>query len=107
MSNLTTIKSDADYAAVLAEIERLVDADPAPNTPDANRLELLGLVANAYEAKAFPINLPDAVEAIKFRMEQQGLSPRDLVPYIGSRSKVSEILSRKRTLTLTMVRSLH
>jgi HTH-type transcriptional regulator/antitoxin HigA len=107
MFNLTAIKSEADHAAVIAEIEKLIDADPAPNTPEADRLELLTLVANAYEAKAFPTNIPDAVEAIKFRMEQQDLAPRDLVPYIGSRSKVSELLSRKRPLTLSMVRALH
>jgi len=107
MFNLTAIKSGDDHANVLAEIEKLIDADPAPNTPEADRLELLSLVANAYEAKAFPTDIPDAVEAIKFRMEQQDLAPRDLVPYIGSRSKVSEVLSRKRPLTLSMVRSLH
>ena len=107
MVNLSTIKSEADYAAVLEEIEKLIDADPAPNTPEADRLDLLTLVANDYEAKEFPTELPDAVEAIKFRMEQQDLAPRDLVPYIGSRSKVSEILSRRRPLTLAMVRSLH
>jgi HTH-type transcriptional regulator / antitoxin HigA len=107
MLNLSTIKSEADYAAVLEEIEKLIDADPAPNTPKADRLDLLTLLANDYEAKKFPTELPDAVEAIKFRMEQQDLAPRDLIPYIGSRSKVSEILGRKRPLTLSMVRSLH
>lgn len=107
MFNLTAIRSEEDYARVIAEIEKLIDVDPQTGTPEANQLELLTLVANAYEAKAFPSNIPDAVEAIKFRMEQERLSPRDLIPYIGSRSKVSEILSRKRQLTLAMVRSLH
>src|ERR1700753_1763137 len=107
MFNLTAIKSEEDYEKVLAEIEKLIELDPRAGTPEANQLELLTLVANAYEARAFPSTIPDAVDAIRFRMEQQGLSPRDLVPYIGSRSKVSEVLSRKRPLTLGMVRSLH
>lgn len=108
MANLATIKTRADHAAVLKEIERLIDADPAPNTPESDRLNLLALIADDYEAKLFQTAVPpDAVEAIKFRMEQQDLAPRDLIPLIGSRSKVSEILSRKRPLTLTMVRSLH
>ena len=107
MVNLSTIKSEADYAAILEEIEKLIDADPAPNTQEADRLDLLTLLANDYEAKEFPAELPDAVEAIKFRMEQQDLAPRDLIPYIGSRSKVSEVLARKRPLTLSMVRALH
>ena len=107
MVNLSTIKSEADYAAILEEIEKLIDADPAPNTREADRLDLLTLLANDYEAKEFPTELPDAVEAIKFRMEQQDLAPRDLIPYIGSRSKVSEVLARKRPLTLSMVRALH
>ena len=107
MFNLTAIKSVEDYAKVIAEIEKLIDLDPQAGSTEANQLELLTLVANAYEAKAFPSTTPDAIEAIRFRMEQQGLSPRDLVPYIGSRSKVSEVLNRKRPLTLAMVRSLH
>ena len=107
MVNFATIKNEADHAAVLEEIEKLIDADPAPDTPAADRLNLLSLIASDYEARAFPTQIPDAVEAIKFRMEQQDLAPRDLIPYIGSRSKVSEILSGKRPLTLSMVRSLH
>jgi HTH-type transcriptional regulator/antitoxin HigA len=107
MFNLTAIKSDEDYEKVIAEIEKLIDLDPQTGSAEANQLELLTLVANAHEAKAFPSTIPDPVDAIRFRMEQQGLSPRDLIPYIGSRSKVSEVLGRKRPLTLTMVRSLH
>ena len=100
-------KSEADYAAVLEEIEKLIDADPAPNTPEADRLDLLALLANDYEAKEFPTELPDAVEAIKFRMEQQDLAPRDLIPYIGSRGERTEVQNRKIPLTLSMVRALH
>jgi HTH-type transcriptional regulator/antitoxin HigA len=107
MGKLTTIKSEADHAAILEEIEKLIGADPAPNTPEADRLNLLGLIASDYEARVFPTQVPDAVDAIRFRMEQQDLAPRDLIPYIGSRSKVSEVLSRKRPLTLPMVRALH
>lgn len=101
------IKSAADYEEALAEVERLVERDPAPGTPDADRLELLALLIQNYEARLAPARLPDPVEAIRFRMEQQGLTQRDLVPFIGSRGKVSEVLSGKRPLTLSMIRALH
>lgn len=101
------IKSDTDYEAVLAQIECLLDRDPAAGTPDAEELELLTVLARDYESKHFPATVPDAIEAIRFRMEQQNLTQRDLVPFMGSRSKVSEILSGKRPLTLSMIRALH
>lgn len=101
------IKNVADYEEALTEVERLVDRDPAPGTPDADRLELLTLVIRNYESRLVPTRLPDPIEAIRFRMEQQGLAQRDLVPFIGSRSKVSEVLARKRPLTLSMIRALH
>jgi HTH-type transcriptional regulator / antitoxin HigA len=104
---IRVIKTDAEYTAALSEIERLMDQDPAPNTPPGARLELLALLVQQYEAGLFPTELPDPIAAIEFRMEQQGLAPRDLVPYIGSRSKVSEVLARKRPLTLSMTRALH
>lgn len=104
---IRVIKTESDYAVALAEIERLVDLDPNAGTPEAEKLELLTLLVQDYESKNFPINTPSPIEAIRFRMEQQGLSPRDLVPYIGSRSKVSEVLSGKRPLTLSMIRALH
>jgi HTH-type transcriptional regulator/antitoxin HigA len=100
------IKHDDEYRKALAEIEGLVALDPAPNTGAAERLELLTLLVEHYEAQRFPIELPDAVDAIEFRMEEQGLIQKDLVPFIGSRSRVSEILARKRPLTLQMIRSL-
>ena len=110
-SELKALLPEADFVVLTCplttETEKLIDADPAPNTQEADRLDLLILLANDYEAKEFPTELPDAVEAIKFRMEQQDLAPRDLIPYIGSRSKVSEVLARKRPLTLSMVRALH
>jgi HTH-type transcriptional regulator/antitoxin HigA len=76
-------------------------------TPEGDRLDVLATLVEAWEAKHYPLDLPDAVEAIKYHMDQQGLAPRDLIPFIGSRNRVYEILSRKRPLTLAMVRRLH
>jgi HTH-type transcriptional regulator/antitoxin HigA len=104
---IKVIKSASEYEEVLREVERLVERDPALGTPDADRLELSALLIRDYESRQVPARLPDPIEAIRFRMEQQGLTQRDLVPYIGSRSKVSEVLSRKRPLTLSMIRALH
>ena len=101
------IKTAVDHAAVLQEISALMAADPALDTPDGDRLDVLVTLVQAYEAKHFPIELPDAIEAIKFRMEQQGLTPRDLEPMIGSRGRVSEVLSGKRRLSMAMVWRLH
>lgn len=101
------IKTDSDYRNALAEIDSLLDRDPDPGSSDADRLELLTLLVQDYESQIFQVSLPDPVDAILFRMEQQSLSQKDLVPYIGSRSKVSEVLSGKRPLSLSMVRALH
>jgi HTH-type transcriptional regulator/antitoxin HigA len=101
------IKNGAQYDATLAEIDYLLDLDPDPGTEEADRLELLTLLVEVFEQKRFPIELPDPIEAIKFRMEQQDLPQRDLVPYIGSKSKTSEVLSGKRPLSLPMIRALH
>src|SRR5215208_551329 len=101
------IKNEADYEAALAAIENLMDLDPDPGSPEAEELELRTLLIQDYESKTFEIGMPDPIDAIQFRMEQQDLSQRDLVPYVGSRSKVSEVLSRKRPLTLNMIRALH
>jgi len=101
------IKSEADYASALAEISELMDRNPQPGTPEADKLEVLGVLVQEYEFKAFPVESPDPIDALQFRMEQQDLTPRDLIPFIGSRSKVSEVLSRKRPLTMSMVRALH
>src|SRR5713101_2427798 len=101
------IKSEKEYEKALAEINTLIDRDPDPGTPEADRLELLTLLVESYESETFPKRVPEPLEAIRFRMEQQGLKQRDLVPYIGSPSKVSEVLSGKRPLTLSMMRSLH
>ncbi len=101
------IKTEADYRNTLREIDSLITLDPMPGTEEAERLELLTLVVRDYEAKQFPVAKPDPVDALQFRMEQQGLTQRDLIPFLGSRSKVSEILARKRPLTLSMIRALN
>ena len=104
---IRVLRTEPEYQAALAAIEALMDLDAAPGTSAAERLELLTLLVEDYEKREVPSSLPDPVEAIRFRMEQQGLKQTDLVPFIGSRSKVSEVLSRKRSLTLSMMRALH
>jgi HTH-type transcriptional regulator / antitoxin HigA len=99
------IKTRRDYRRALKEIEGLMDAEPG--TPEGDRLDLLATLVEAWEAKHYRIDLPDPVEAIKYHMEQKGLEPRDLAPYIGSRNRVYEVLNRKRALTLRMVWRLH
>jgi HTH-type transcriptional regulator/antitoxin HigA len=101
------LKSKAEYEAALAEIARLIDLDPQAKTLEAEQLELLALLVGNYETKTFPKTAPDPIDAILFQMEQHNLTPRSLIPFIGSRSKVSEVLSRKRPLTLSMIRALH
>lgn len=102
---LLPIRSKIDYEKALQEIESLFDA--APNTPDFDRLDVLSTLVEAYEKSHFPIELPDPIEAIQYYMETRGWSRRDLESCIGSRSRVSEVLSRKRTLTLEMIRKLN
>jgi HTH-type transcriptional regulator/antitoxin HigA len=99
------IRTKDDYRAALKEIEGLMDA--GTGTPRGERLDVLATLVEAYEKKRFPIDLPDPVEAIKFRMEQSGLGASDLVPMIGRLNRVYEVLGRKRTLTLPMIRALH
>jgi HTH-type transcriptional regulator / antitoxin HigA len=98
------IKSESDYRAALSEVERLWDAEP--DTLEGDRVEVLSTLIEAYEEKHHPIPAPDPIAAILFMVEQKGLTRRDLEPAIGSRSGVSEILNRKRPLTLPMVRAL-
>ena len=85
------IKNDADYETALAELEELIDANPAVGTPEADHLAILSLVIGKYEEEAYPVELPDPIEAIRLAMDERALSQRDLIPYIGSRSRVSEI----------------
>lgn len=101
------ITSKTEYEQSLAEVERLVALDPVPESTDGERLRLLAMLVETYEKEQFVFEKPDPIEAILFRMEEQGLKQADLIPYIGSKSKVSEILSRKRPLTLSMIRALH
>ncbi|ABW27114.1 helix-turn-helix domain-containing protein [Acaryochloris marina] len=99
------IRTKADYQAALKEIEMLFDAPP--NTPAYDRLDILSTLVEAYEERHFPIEAPDPIEAILYYMDTRGLSRRDLEPCLGSRARVSEILSRKRSLTLEMIRKLN
>jgi HTH-type transcriptional regulator / antitoxin HigA len=99
------IRTEADYRSALKEIEALFDA--APNTPDYDRLDVLSTLVDAYEKKHFAIELPDPIAAIQYYMEARGWSRRDLETCLGSRARVSEVLSRKRSLTLEMIRKLH
>jgi len=103
--DIKPIKTEADYQAVLEEIEKLFDA--ALDTPEGDRLEVLVTLVEAYEEKHYSIPMPDPIEAILYHMESRGLTRRDLQPYIGSRARVSEVLNRKRPLTMEMIRNLH
>jgi HTH-type transcriptional regulator/antitoxin HigA len=99
------IKSTRDYRRTLKEIEGLMRAKR--NTPHGDRLDVLVTLVEAWEIKRYPFDLPDAVEAIKYHMEQKGLKPQDLIPFVGGRNRVYEVLARKRPLTLKMIRRLH
>lgn len=100
------IKTDQDYDSAIAAVVKLIAVDPQPNTKEADQLEILSVLIEKYEEKHFPISIPTAIEAIKFRMEQLNLRPTDLIPYLGSASRVSEVLSGKRKLTISMIKSL-
>jgi len=101
------LRSEDDYRAAMLEISTFFENEPEPGTPEGDHFDILLTLAEAYEAKHFPVDLPDPVEAIKFRMEQGGLTPKDLQPMIGRMNRVYEILNRKRPLTLAMIRKLH
>lgn len=99
------IKTDTDYRAALVKIENMMMA--APDSPEGECLDILSTLVEAYEKKHYPLDLPDSVEAIKFEMEQKGLTVKDLEPMIGKSNRVYEILNRKRSLTLKMIWNLH
>jgi HTH-type transcriptional regulator / antitoxin HigA len=99
------VKTKADYRAALKQIETMMAAEL--DTPEGDRLDVLVTLVEAYENKHHRLDLPDPVEAIKFRMEQKGMTPKDLVPMIGRINRVYEILGRKRPLTLAMIQRLH
>ncbi len=102
MMEIRPLRSEADYDAALSDIALYFDSEPAPGTKEADRFDLLALVIADYETKHWPIDPPDPVEAIKYRMSQAGFRQRDLAALLGSRSRASEILARKRPITLEM-----
>lgn len=104
-AELKPIRTEADYENALEEIEELWGAKSG--TPDGDRLDVLGTLVDAYEAQHYPMGLPDPIDAILFRMEQQGLTRKDLEPILGSRGRVAEVLNRKRGLSIEMIRNLH
>lgn len=99
------IKTEKDYEQALHRLEAIFDAKP--NTPEGDELEVLGILIDEYEQSYFPIGLPDPIEAIKFRMEQMNYNQNDLANVIGLKSRASEVLNRKRKLSLSMIRNLH
>ncbi len=104
-ADLKPIRSKADYEKALADVERLWGAKSG--TPAGDRLDVLATLIDANEAEHYPMDPPDPIEAIKFRMEQQGLTRKDLEPLIGTRTRVAEVLNRKRSLSIAMIRRLH
>ncbi|HLR77952.1 MAG TPA: transcriptional regulator [Burkholderiaceae bacterium] len=105
--NIHPIRTDHDYRRALRQLSAAFDNEPEPGTPEGDHFEILLLLVQAYETEHESIAPPDPVEAIKFRMDQQGLTVRDLVPSIGRTNRVYEVLSGKRSLTLNMIRKLH
>lgn len=102
--NIHPIKTEEDYQKALDRLEIIFNAEP--ETPEGDELEVLSILIENYEDESFPIEMPDPIEAIKFRMEQLGMKQNDLVKYVGFRSRVSEIFSKKRKLSLNMIRNL-
>ena len=105
--NIHPIRTKADYKRALRELSAYFNDEPEPGSEEGDRFEILTTLVEAYEAKHFRIEAPDPIEAIRFRMEQGGLSVKDLVPSIGQPNRVYEVLNRKRGLTLEMIRNLH
>jgi len=105
MADVKPIRTKRDYESAMAEIEKLWGAKSG--TPKGDRLDVLATLVDVYDAEHFPMDAPDPVEAIKFRMEQQGLTRKDLEGIIGSRGRISEVLDRKRGLSIAMIRKLH
>ena len=105
MSVQTLIKTEEEYQQALTRLEHLMDA--VPGTPEFDELELLSAIVELYEEEHYPMNMPDPVSAIQFRLDQLGLSPQSLIPLIGSQRTVSAVLQRKKSLTLNMIRALH
>ncbi len=104
--NMHPIRTEADYDKTLERIDALMEIDPALGTPLSDELEILVMLVEKYEEKYWKIDIPDPIEAIKYRMEEMGLRQKDLIPILGSKSKVSEVLNRKIGLSLTMISNL-
>ena len=107
MMEIRPIRNDADLMAALAEVDQLIEGDPELGTPAGDKLDVLATLIETYESKNYPVDKPDPIEAIKFRMEQGGLGVTDLVPLIGNSNRVYEVLNGKRPLTLRMIRNLN
>ncbi|MDF3239677.1 helix-turn-helix domain-containing protein [Pseudomonas veronii] len=105
--NIRPIRTEQDYQEALKAVSPLFDNEPEPGTPEGDYLEVMITLIEAYETKHFPVDLPNPVDAIRFRMEQSGLSATDLVPAIGRKNRVYEVLNGKRALTLPMIWKLH
>lgn len=105
--NIRPIHTEADHRAALRTLSAYFDNEPEPNTPEGDHFEVLLTLVEAYETQTVPVETPGAIEAIKFRMDQAGLTPKDLEPAIGRRNRVYEVLNGTRSLTLPMIRSLH
>jgi HTH-type transcriptional regulator / antitoxin HigA len=105
LSEIKPIRNEDDYQRALAEIEQLWGS--GSGTPDGDRLDVLATLIDAYESEHYPIDPPDPIEAIKFRMEQQGLTRKDLESILGTRTRVAEVLNRRRSLSINMIRRLH
>lgn len=105
--DIRPIHTELDYRAALREVAPFFENEPEPGSPEGDRFEVMLTLIEAYESKHFPVDLPDPVEAIKFRMDQAGLTPKDLQPMIGKPNRVYEILNRKRPLSLAMIWKLH
>lgn len=103
---IKAIRTEQDYLAALREVSALIDLDPSLDTQEGERLDVLGTLVQAYEAKHYPIDPPDPIDAIKFRMEQSNMTVKDLVPFIGPLNRVYEVLNYKRSLSLNMIRKL-
>jgi HTH-type transcriptional regulator/antitoxin HigA len=107
MIEVRPIRTEADYQAALKAVSPLFDSEPDPDSEEGARFDAMCTLIEAYERKHYPIDPPDPIEAIKFRMEQQGLTAKDLQPMIGGLNRVYEVLARKRPLTMPMIRRLH
>jgi len=105
--NIHPIHTDEDYRAALQNVSALFDNEPEPGTPEGDYFDIMITLIEAYESRNFPVDLPNPIDAIKFRMEQSGLSASDLAPAIGRTNRVYEVLNGKRALTLPMIWKLH